>query len=125
MQLAMPDAQITGYMSQPEPDGSVTLHVAGPEGEPFAIRIEPNAVPRLLGLLQRAVIQTSQGSEKEISLQEATMEHIQLGYGGGEVAVLVSTDEIGTIALQGSTEAFRSLSVASQQAAELRSSRSH
>ena len=93
--------------------------------EPFDVRIEPLEVPKLLGVLQRAMIQMAQGNAQEMMFQEATIDHIQLGFGGGEVAILVSTDEIGTIALQGTEEAFRALGVTSAQAMELVSGKSH
>ena len=117
--------RIVKYMSQPEPDGAVLVQVADVEGDPFDLRIEPQDVPKLLGVLQRAMMQMAQGSDRDLMFQEATIEHIQLGFGGGEVAILVSTDEIGTIALQGTEDAFRALGVTSAQAMEFLSGDPH
>lgn len=117
--------QIIAYMSQPEEDGSVVIQVANAGSEPLDVRIEPQDVPKLLGVLQRAMMQKPQGSGQEIALQEVTIDHIQLGFGGGEVAVVVSTDQIGTIALQGNEEGFRVLSTLAEQAAEFISTSRH
>ena len=112
-------------MSQPEEDGSVVIQVAIAGSEPLDVRIGPQDVPKLLGVLQRAMMQKPKESDQEIALQEATIDHIQLGFGGGDVAVVVSTDQIGTVALQGSEEGFRALSALAEQAAEFISSNRH
>lgn len=82
-----------------EADGSLMLQVADFGGKPFGVRLDPEDVRSLLSKLQKALTRQIEGTGKEGAYLQAAIQQVQLAYHGSRAALLVTTDQLGAIAL--------------------------
>ena len=100
---------ITGIKPEAEPDGGHMIKVADFGGEPFEVWIRPDQIAQLLNVLQEGVISRAMATADNARFPTLTAETIGLAHQGREVALLVSTTEIGSLVLQASDEVLDNL----------------
>jgi len=92
-----PVGRIAGIKPVPESDGSHVIQVADPSGGQFDVLLSPDEVSRLASALQSTAMLHRAGRAQRL-IQLRLLDAV-LGFQGEEVALLLSTDQVGTLAL--------------------------
>lgn len=104
--------RIVGIKPEPEIDGSVMLQVADFDSEPFEILLNHHDVRALLSTLQKALLRQIEGTGERAAYLQATIEKAQFAFQGNKAALLVSTDQLGSLALSVDETVLRALGAA-------------
>ncbi len=99
---------VTGTRDQAEPDGSHMIEVSHGDCV-IEVRIDPEQVAILLNRLQLTAMAHAQATAQNMTFPELTATRIALAHRGREVAMMVSTAQIGSLVVRLSDPLFETL----------------
>jgi hypothetical protein len=116
---------IVGMKDDLEDDGSLMLQVADFGGEPFEVWVRSDVVRELLSRLQQAQLRQIEGTGGQATYLQANIQKVQIAYQGATAALLVSTDQLGSLALSADEQMLGALGAEIEKAREYLSRRRH